>query len=121
MTTSLRRSMWSAICAVSCAVVLGASTTAFAPAASAHGGLTCEDPPFIGGSNVSIYCEGHGIAILTGECGSRTAHSITVYNHHGGTAWVDCSTAGTVGPMYNVTLRIAYYAGEGPEDDPPPE
>jgi hypothetical protein len=125
MTTSRRHSMWSAICAVILALVLGASPLAFAPAASAHGGLTCEPlpPPNPGSTSghAETYCEGHGIAILMGQCGSRTAVNTTVFDHHGGTAWVDCALVGTTGPMTHITLQIAYYAGEGPEDDPPPE
>jgi hypothetical protein len=120
MTTSLRRSMWSAIFAVIFVVVLGASTTAFAPAASAHGGLTCDplppNPGGNGGGYVSTYCEGHGIATLAGDCGSLTAQNSTVFNHHGGPAWVDCSSAGTTGPIQNVSLHLNMYA-----EDPPPE
>jgi hypothetical protein len=116
MTTSLRRSMWSAIFATICAVVLGASPLVFTPAASAHGGLTCEFPPYTTGGYVSVYCEGHGIATLVGYCGSRMAVNSTIFNHHGGFAWNDCSFAATAGPMTNITLTTSMYAEAPPED-----
>jgi hypothetical protein len=110
MTTNLRRSMWSAICAAICAMLLGASTIAFAPAASAHGGLTCTvNPPSPGGSSgyADGFCEVHGVATMTGRCGDRVVASSVAFNHQGGTIFVDRAMAGTTGPIYNVTLSTS--------------